>query len=712
MTIHIYEPDERFSGFATLLRAHKGILIGTAVVNKNHLRSHLVELSHVNPSSVESLVDPADKQNVPKAVALIQALDQLNSLDTRSYDPSRMNEHCSLTVIGEVFFAFVNPFIDINMTLSDQLTSLSKYIHAISAIYSKHSTNFMTSALCADSQAIVKDIYFCVAKQKLLNPCANFYIIHCGTDRLEMNFCLARTQSHHRNFDTMDLSNKLATSSLIDDIFLRNPTLDAGLRRLKVTGAIGIDHLNPKSWLGDVNVNRVSLQLCWGDGRKQASSLISSLYPGDPVADFSMAFHSPSCDLLRPGGTYVGFSNETDISIEGNRPGTPVDPTPHPDASFSTAGVADSMESDGDVEIDGDEGEVEDDGDGVDLEELLPDSADEPIDGFDHTTEDWLEIDGQHYLKASLVSQYLKANHSKKMVERTLRVRRLTIEDFKKHPPKVPLDPSGDNFQVGDLAATLVRAGSFVCLTIIQAIGIRKDQYTQHVIKTEALRDPTKGYSVQGEVLRIVQVSPEMWAWPPRDFLKVSKLRKSKHKTSAVRDFTLSISGSRCYPVNPEIHPTPHQLCATDLDPIPLNQRQTWMFCTDDLLNLLQLAWSDFQPEEKKDLDNRLKLLPQVWGPEGFPYSDESGTRLRTMTTLQIQALTMSLGTAAFVVEDFAPKAPDLDPGKETKQECPLCTKQKKPQDMWGHVGGHILLHSRGVEEGGLVNPVSFFPSS
>ena len=269
---------EHHLGFATLLRAQEGILVDKSVVNKNHLRSHLVRLPHINLSSVELLIDPTDKQNMPKAVNLIQSINQLRSLNVNGYSLSQINEHQSLVVVGAIFSSFMDPFTVVTTTLSDQLLSLSKYAHTAFIIHSKHSTNFMTSALYADSQAIVKDVYFCIAKQKLLNPQANFYIMHCGTDRLETDFCLARTQTHHRNFDILDLSGKLATSLLIDCIYARNLTLDAGSRRLKVSGVIGVDHLNPKSWVGDVNVDKVSLQWCWEEGRKQASSLISSLY--------------------------------------------------------------------------------------------------------------------------------------------------------------------------------------------------------------------------------------------------------------------------------------------------------------------------------------------------------------------------------------------------------------------------------------------------
>ena len=207
--VHVTRSIYCTSGFATVLRNPKGILVNRSVVNKYHLHSHLTRLPETNTKMVDLLLDPVDTQNVPKAVTLIQLTNKLQTLDTVSYTPSQADEHKALTAIGAVFSAFMDPFIYSNVSLAEQLTSLSKYAHAAFALYAKHSTNFMTSPLYADSQAAVKDIFFCVAKQQVLDPTADFHIILCGTDCLETDFCLARTQTHHRNFDISDLANKL-----------------------------------------------------------------------------------------------------------------------------------------------------------------------------------------------------------------------------------------------------------------------------------------------------------------------------------------------------------------------------------------------------------------------------------------------------------------------------------------------------------------------
>jgi len=67
------------------------------------------------------------------------------------------------------------------------------------------------------------------------------------------------------------------------------------------------------------------------------------------------------------------------------------------------------------------------------------------------------------------------------------------------------------------------------------------------------------------------------------------------------------------------------------------------------------------------------------------------------------------IGMAAFVVEIIGSTSPNMDPGKETKQRCPLCHEEKKLKELRGHIGLHILWRSFGVEED-LVTKVGSLP--
>lgn len=55
---------------------------------------------------------------------------------------------------------------------------------------------FVTSALYADSQAIVKNIIITIARMQTLDSTLDYHILFEGTDRLEGVFSHVRTQDH------------------------------------------------------------------------------------------------------------------------------------------------------------------------------------------------------------------------------------------------------------------------------------------------------------------------------------------------------------------------------------------------------------------------------------------------------------------------------------------------------------------------------------
>lgn len=611
-------------GFATLLRSREGLLVYTTVANKNHLRSHLVQLEGVTEKVVESLIDPADKQNVPKAVTLIQYIGKLRELDTSSYTPSHLTEHHALVTLGEVFNSFMLPFTDVQMSLSDQLISLIKYAYLTFFLYRKHGTQFMTSALYSDSQAVVKDILFCIAKQKLLDPSKPFYIIQVGSDHLEACFCNARTQTHHRNFDLLELSYKLAIASLINSIYLRNPELDAGSRRLNLTNAIGVDHVSPKSWVGDVTVDNVSLQLCWQKGKAGADTILSSIFPPNELKDSSCAFSHPNCDLLRPFGEYIGFSGDTDPSDE-KLDDEPVRQT-YEEVDRAKDGGTEATEPEGVLSGDSETKGVpsDDETDITDLEELLPDVIGDPI--LDDIPKDWLEVDGVLLRKSSVVAQYLKANRSKKSVERTLWVQRLTIGDLREHPsPNIETDAANpDRFCVGDLAATLVRSGSSICLAIIQAIAMRKEKASFPCIAAHLLHNRESDFSVQAQAIQLMQTGSS-WAWFPHWFLMVSQPKKRSSKPT-IHNFTITCPSWLCFPVNPDIQIGSELFPENEPTSIPGSPPdRTWVLPKDDLGVFTECIWEKLKSDGTHNTAAGVKTLPLVENLDVLPYKDQSG---------------------------------------------------------------------------------------
>jgi len=89
-------------------------------------------------------------------------------------------------------------------------------------MYLKHGLAFLTGALYADSQAIVKNIIFCIAQLQLIDSNIKFYIVLEGMDHLETIFSDVCTQDHSQNFDVL-LSQKLSVGAAISATFEQYP---------------------------------------------------------------------------------------------------------------------------------------------------------------------------------------------------------------------------------------------------------------------------------------------------------------------------------------------------------------------------------------------------------------------------------------------------------------------------------------------------------
>ena len=266
------DPKHIVKRFATMFRSPVGIQVGDVNITRYDTHQALQEL--MDPKAAASLLNPADKQNVPKAVNLIQSLHKVSTKKPKHPTPSVHSRIKAVGFVAKVLSFFLFPFIDVTMSLSEQIKSLSTYAHLVTALYRIHRLGFLTSALLADSQAIVKSILFNLARLQLANADIKYYILFEGTDRLENVFSHARTQDHARNFDILQLAHKLSIGAEIDAIFQRYPDLNRGHVRRNLINAQGVDHINPKSWIGNVRVGDVDIHKEYTAGRDEANKLM------------------------------------------------------------------------------------------------------------------------------------------------------------------------------------------------------------------------------------------------------------------------------------------------------------------------------------------------------------------------------------------------------------------------------------------------------
>ncbi|KAJ7886570.1 hypothetical protein B0H14DRAFT_2338170 [Mycena olivaceomarginata] len=291
-------------------------MVGDTNIRPPDVVKNLSSHDDISVEQATELLNPADKQNVPKAVALIQRLHNLQDL---ALPPGPTDAKMRQTVVffSKFLSLFVFQYVKTEMSVSEQIHWLATYACMAAALQIRHGTGCLTGPLYSDSQSVVKNVVFTTARLQLLDLQLKFYIILEGTDRLEPPstacvFSNCRTQDHAKNFDIAQLAAKLATATLIDAAFLRHPDLDRGHTRLNLTGAIGVDHVNPKSWKGNVCVKYVNIRKEWDTAMVAANNKLVEYFGPSGFFDFRIAFFDRTKDLLRPAGVYVGLKPTPD----------------------------------------------------------------------------------------------------------------------------------------------------------------------------------------------------------------------------------------------------------------------------------------------------------------------------------------------------------------------------------------------------------------
>jgi hypothetical protein len=166
------------------------------VLDKGNLARHLLRLPDMAAEAVATLIDPADHQNVPKAVKLLRAIISLSNLPSVDLNPTEQKANRMLKLLGIMLQSLVEPFVNVNMSLSEQLTCLSTYAFLAFTMFRLHGISFSSNQLYTDSQSMIKNAYFCVRKQQCLDPTRPIYALQFGDDRLKMNFSEVQCGTH------------------------------------------------------------------------------------------------------------------------------------------------------------------------------------------------------------------------------------------------------------------------------------------------------------------------------------------------------------------------------------------------------------------------------------------------------------------------------------------------------------------------------------
>ncbi|KAF7785094.1 hypothetical protein Agabi119p4_1259 [Agaricus bisporus var. burnettii] len=691
------DPKHIFKRFATLLRG-TGTTIKDRLISSSDIREQLIKTLDIVPSEVNDLLNTQDKQNVPKAVKLLRYLNILSTV-TPPGDEFRRVRFNYISFIGKVFSFFVEPFVDVRMNLDGQLESLSTFSHLAVALQLEHGTAFLPGPLYADSQAVIKNIFFVVARLQLISSELSFYIIHEGTDRLERLFGDCRTLDHGRNFDILQLSEKMAIASLINSTFERNPDLDRGHRRLDLSSTLGIDHVNPASWLGDTCVGGVDLTTAWNNGRDVAVRMLESLFGASKVEndfDFISIFSHSNRDILRPDGVYIGIRaakdkeehqigevNSEHIPAAQNQAVNPIQQTPSD--SFTALSAPHDASDIVNMEV---EHSLEDLG----LEEDLPDDPHEDL----KACRSFL-VEGDNINIDSAVSS-IHADSWRQMSDRVYRVRGWKLEHSNTSKFHGLMDAEdvvdGELLKVYDVVGLLVRTNDTVCFAVMEVNSFTTRDGRKKIVTLSAkysdLTSEASDYMVSGQIIKLIPSEKQLgyWEWA-KEYIDPSS--RSKHRQKK-RSFTIDVPSHLIHPLTVHMISYPNE---------PQPTRLRWALATEELDEQMMHAWQLSSPELNSSISS-FESIPMIDNPEGLPYRNRDGAQIQNLLTNQLSSQTRT-GQDSFVVADQSLNGNrPLHP--ETIVACLVCGFTIQLRKMRQHVGSHILWDMRGQ-----VNPPSDF---
>ncbi|KAK6971591.1 hypothetical protein R3P38DRAFT_2813724 [Favolaschia claudopus] len=146
------------------LCSNAGMVIKNVCVNRELLSLWLERLPDHDWSetSVHALLDPADGQNVSKAIKLLLCIVELGSSILPTMILARRRSLRLQSFRRDV--PRIARVINVKLSLSEQIESLVRFSHLLCALYMQNGTSFMSDQLYSDLQTMVKNAVLTVPK--------------------------------------------------------------------------------------------------------------------------------------------------------------------------------------------------------------------------------------------------------------------------------------------------------------------------------------------------------------------------------------------------------------------------------------------------------------------------------------------------------------------------------------------------------------------
>ncbi|KAJ7911780.1 hypothetical protein B0H13DRAFT_2479992 [Mycena leptocephala] len=535
-----------FKRLCTLIRSAAGMaLCNGRIINPAVLTRFLARLPDQSDESVRKILFPDDPQDVPRAVELMESIIEILSCDFGQAEADAAADLDSIRLLALLLKSILAPFITPTMSLSEQMTHLSTYAHLTFTLFRLNRLTFMSNQLYGDSQSMIKNAFFCLAKQQQLDPTKPFYLFQVGDDPLERLFGKLRMLGGHNSAMSYAQGiERLGHAWDLQAVYLRQPDLDQGQRRISMNRAEGVDHLNMVSWTGHAIAGDCHTASVWDEGSKVAQQIFKKLRFPLHSYDYAAIFSDLEIDMLRPfgDGKYPGVESDVDRSTittptvssatppssfpststptpassgPAIRPPTPSStPTPSPvstslallNPNSSTAPGSSSSET---PAAPNDDDDLEDESaDGIPFEATLDDIPELALpSGRGVDPNDYLDVDGKWVHKQRICRVVINADFEPKSTERLKRVRGHTKVNGKKRDDVNPEAILGANtFIVGDPFFTLLRTDQTLSLAVVRSTAILEDGISRGSILAPTIRNPMAKVKLSGQVLSMTMI--------------------------------------------------------------------------------------------------------------------------------------------------------------------------------------------------------------
>ena len=487
-----------------------------------------------------------------------------------------------------------------------------------------------------------------------------------------------------------------------------------------------MDHINPKSWLGNVRVGDVDIKKEYLAGRDDANALLVKEFGPDKLGadtwaplDFDDLFALPKIDHLRPAGEYIGcrpidlaeqqeWDNDNDGVLEGALIAEAevqlaaeqelrlcTQPEITSDTALDVLSQDEEEEEGGNTE-DTNFSEDMDGRDNVDLD-IESETEDDPLTSSDPgyntlnpsppTTESHhLIISSVKRHKLAVFSEVFGAQDNGRMVNnRPKRAAGLTIENSLRFRHLNIGDENEDNDKVkaGDLGAVLMCIEKDICMVVVEILSFKQGSIKKRLFSIpydnlEAVGSNSITIAIQVLHLESKPVSasadwvPEAsWTWP-NCYVQLHMHKKSE--VASQKHFTMHISGKVFHALSPEVI-------------YNAKQKPIWSLTHADLKSVFDDAWSSMDPETDEILQ-WLQQLPKLKKPgPGLPYKYFGDPSFQ-----------FSVRNPSYPPESPSNKLiqmDGLDPNEKvtgaTSILCRLCGTKQRLSAMRTHIGKHIF---------------------